>query len=65
MTAFYLKAKRNQLKLFCMAIKTITLALTELSLFQPSNTYYRLKDSNARFLIRAFVKKAVSKTRFS
>ena len=38
MTAFYLKVKRNQLKLFYMAIKTITLALAGLSLFQPSNT---------------------------
>ena len=51
-----------------MAIKTITLALTGLSLFQPSNTKYRMKDSNARFLIKVFVffvQKDESKTRFS
>ena len=38
MTVFYLKVKRNQLKLFYMAIKTIPLALVGLSSFQPSNT---------------------------
>ena len=38
MTVFYLKVKRNQLKLFYMAIKTIPLALAGLSSFQPSNT---------------------------
>ena len=48
-----------------MRIKTITLALTGLLLFQPSNTKYRLKESNARFLIKVFCKKAVPKTRFS
>ena len=48
-----------------MTIKTITLASTGLLLFQSSNTQYRLKDSNARFLIKVFVKKAGLKTRFS
>ena len=38
MTVFYLKVKRNQLKLFYMAIKTIPLALAGLSSFQRSNT---------------------------
>ena len=40
-----------------MAIKTITRASSGLSLTQPSNTLYRLKDSNARFLIKVFSKK--------
>ena len=35
-------------------IKTITLVLAGLSLFQPSNTQYRLKDSNARFWLKFF-----------
>ena len=65
MITFYLKARRNQLKLFCMAIKTITWALKNLSLIPPSNNSYRQKDSNARLLINVFCKKAVSKTHFS
>ena len=49
-----------------MGIKTIAVASTGL-LFQRSNTEYRMKDSNARFLIKGFffVKNAASKTRFS
>ena len=37
-----------------MAIKPITRGLTVLSLFQPWNAYYRLKDANAYFLIKYF-----------
>ena len=48
-----------------MAIKTITQALTGLSLIQPSNTYHQCKDSDARFLVKVSRKTAVSETRFS
>ena len=61
----YLKVRCNQLKLFCMAIKTITWALTNLSLIPPSNNSYWQKDSNVRLLINVFCKKTVSKTHFS
>ena len=57
MLTFYLKGKCNKLKLFCMITKTITRSLTGLSLIQPSNTWYWLKDSNVHFLIEVFCNK--------